>query len=69
VPASSSLIVPASGCTMVDLFAQYELSEYELSDRETVDLNIDNLFDKTYLQYLDLQNDPGFNARIGSPCG
>ena len=29
------------------------------------DLNIDNLFDKTYLQYLDLANDPGFNARIG----
>jgi hemoglobin/transferrin/lactoferrin receptor protein len=64
VPASSSLIVPTSGYTIVDLFAQYELS-----DRATVNLNIDNLFDKTYLQYLDLQNDPGFNARIGSPCG
>jgi hemoglobin/transferrin/lactoferrin receptor protein len=60
VPASSSLIVPTSGYTIVDLFAQYELS-----DQATVNLNIDNLFDKTYLQYLDLQNDPGFNARIG----
>ena len=64
MPASSSLIVPTSGYTIVDLFAQYELS-----DQATVNLNIDNLFDKTYLQYLDLQNDPGFNARIGSPCG
>ncbi len=60
MPASSSLIVPTSGYTIVDLFAQYELS-----DQATVNLNIDNLFDKTYLQYLDLQNDPGFNARIG----
>lgn len=60
VPASSSLIVPTSGYSVVDLFAQYELS-----DQATVNVNIDNLFDKTYLQYLDLQNDPGFNARIG----
>jgi hemoglobin/transferrin/lactoferrin receptor protein len=30
-----------------------------------VKLNIDNLFDKTYLQYLDLANDPGFKARTG----
>ena len=50
---------------MVDLFAQYELSEYEVSDRATVNLNIDNLFDKTYLQYLDLQNDPGFTPASG----
>jgi hemoglobin/transferrin/lactoferrin receptor protein len=46
--------------TLVDLFAQYQVN-----DNAVVNLNIDNLFDKEYLQYLDQENSPGFNARVG----
>ena len=46
--------------TLVDLFAQYEFNEHA-----TLHLNIDNVFDKEYLQYLNQQNSPGLNARIG----
>lgn len=48
------------GYTVVDLFAEYEATEFA-----TLNLNIDNLFDETYMQYLDAQNSPGFSARVG----
>lgn len=57
----SGSVYPASGSyTLVDLFAQYEFNEHA-----TLNLNIDNLFDKEYMQYLNQQNSPGLNARIG----
>ena len=31
----------------------------------TINVNIDNLFDKEYRQYRDLENSPGFSARVG----
>lgn len=45
---------------IVDLFAQYEATEYT-----TINLNIDNVFDETYRQHLDQYNSPGFGARVG----
>lgn len=54
-------VYPASDSyTLVDLFAQYEFNEHAV-----LNLNIDNVFDKEYLQYLNQQNSPGLNARIG----
>lgn len=54
-------VYPASDSyTLVDLFAQYEFN-----DNATLNLNVDNLFDKEYLQYLNQQNSPGLNARVG----
>lgn len=54
-------VYPASDAyTLVDLFAQYKVN-----DNAALNLNIDNLFDKEYLQYLDQANSPGFNARVG----
>lgn len=54
-------VYPASNSyALVDLFAQYEVNEYA-----TLNLNIDNVFDKEYLQYLNQENSPGLNARIG----
>lgn len=59
--SASASVYPASGSyTLVDLFAQYEFNEHA-----TLNLNIDNVFDKEYLQYLNQQNSPGLNARIG----
>jgi hemoglobin/transferrin/lactoferrin receptor protein len=57
----SGSVYPASDAyALVDLFAQYQVNEVT-----TLNLNIDNLFDKEYLQYLDQENSPGFNARVG----
>lgn len=54
-------VYPASDSyTLVDLFAQYEFNEHAV-----LNLNIDNVFDEDYLQYLNQQNSPGLNARIG----
>jgi hemoglobin/transferrin/lactoferrin receptor protein len=55
---AASLITDAY--TVVDLFAQYAVN-----DSMTVNLNIDNLFDQNYRNYLDQSNSPGFNARVG----
>jgi hemoglobin/transferrin/lactoferrin receptor protein len=57
----SGSVFPASDAyTLVDLFAQYQVN-----DHAVLNLNIDNLFDEEYLQYLDQENSPGFNARVG----
>ncbi len=56
----SSLTLATESYTVFDVFAQYEVS-----DNATLNLNIDNIFDKDYRQYLDLLDDPGLNARIG----
>jgi len=53
-------ILPTEGYTVVDLFAQYEINEWAM-----VNLNIDNLFDRNYRQFLDQSNNSGFSARIG----
>jgi hemoglobin/transferrin/lactoferrin receptor protein len=45
---------------LVDLFAQYQFNE-----AATLNLNVDNVFNEEYLQYLNQQNSPGLNARIG----
>jgi hemoglobin/transferrin/lactoferrin receptor protein len=56
-----SVIIPhAEAYTVVDLFAQYEVSE-----QATVNLNIDNVFDEDYRQHLDLDNSAGLSARVG----
>lgn len=57
---STSTVLATDAYTVVDLFAQYEAT-----DNVTLNLNIDNLFDETYMQYLDAQNSPGFSARAG----
>jgi len=52
---------PASEAyNIVDLFAQYNHT-----DDLAFNLNIDNLFDQTYLPYRDQENSPGLNARLG----
>ena len=56
----TDLAAATSGYTVVDLFG-----EYQLNDNATINVNIDNLFDKEYRQYLDLENSPGFSARVG----
>ena len=42
----------------MDLFAQYEIS-----DGATLNLNVDNLFDMNYRQYLDQNEQPGSQSR------
>ncbi len=59
-PTVSRELLATDAYTTVDLFAQYVVSE-----QATLNLNIDNLFDETYRQYLDLTNSPGFSARVG----
>ena len=59
-PGPPPTIVPTDGYTLVDLFAQYEVNPWT-----TVNLNIDNLFDRNYRQFLDQSNSPGFSARVG----
>ena len=54
------IVDPTGGYTVVDLFGEYAMNE-----NTTINLNIDNLFDKEYRQYLDLENSPGFSARVG----
>jgi hemoglobin/transferrin/lactoferrin receptor protein len=53
-------VVPVSGYSVIDLFGHYKINE-----AFTVSLNIDNVFDRAYLQYLDQNNSPGMNARVG----
>lgn len=45
--------------TTVDLFGQYIVNE-----NVTLNLNLDNLFDKAYIQYRDQSYSPGFNAKL-----
>jgi hemoglobin/transferrin/lactoferrin receptor protein len=59
-PGQPAAILPSDGYAVVDLFGQYQFDE-----RMTLNLNIDNLFDKNYRQFLDQSNSPGFNARVG----
>lgn len=56
----SSVVVPSDSYTIVDLFAQYQIT-----DNALINFNVDNVFDTEYRQYLDLLNDPGLNARVG----
>lgn len=58
--AGAAVITPSEAYTLVDLFAQYEISE-----NATLNLNVDNLFDVNYRQYLDQNNSPGLSARVG----
>lgn len=58
--SSNAALKHADAYTVVDLFAQYEMTE-----NTTVNLNIDNVFDETYRQHLDQYNSPGFGARVG----
>jgi hemoglobin/transferrin/lactoferrin receptor protein len=54
-------VYPASDSyALVDLFAQYQFNE-----AATLNLNVDNVFNEEYLQYLNQQNSPGLNARVG----
>lgn len=57
---ASSVYLASNSYALVDLFAQYQFNE-----NATLNLNVDNLFDKEYLQYLNQQNSPGLNARVG----
>jgi len=56
----SAAILPSKVYTLVDLFAQYVIN-----DNAVLNVNIDNLFDVDYRQYLDQDRSPGLNARIG----
>ena len=58
VPAGST---PVGGYTLVDLFAAYAVN-----DRLTANVEIENLFDRAYQQYLDLATTPGpgLNAKL-----
>ena len=56
----AAAISPSEAYTLVDLFAQYEINE-----NATFNLNIDNVFDVNYRQYLDQNQSPGLNARVG----
>jgi hemoglobin/transferrin/lactoferrin receptor protein len=57
---SGSLVTVSDGYAIFDLFAQYQLNE-----ATALNVNIDNLFDHTYREYLYPDNDPGLNARVG----
>jgi hemoglobin/transferrin/lactoferrin receptor protein len=59
-PTGVTTIPFSESYALLDLFAQYEISE-----QFTLNANIDNVFDENYVQYLDLQNSPGLNARVG----
>ena len=56
----SAVISPSEAYTLVDLFAQYVIN-----DNAVLNVNIDNLFDVAYRQYLDQNPSPGLSARIG----
>lgn len=51
--------ITSKAFTTVDLFAQYIVN-----DNVTLNLNLDNLFDKAYIQYRDQSYSPGFNAKL-----
>ncbi|NJO56498.1 MAG: TonB-dependent hemoglobin/transferrin/lactoferrin family receptor, partial [Rhodospirillales bacterium] len=46
----------ADGYTVVDLFG-----EYEMSKNATLNINLDNVFDRTYVEYLNQSASPGFS--------
>ncbi len=56
VPAG---VTPSEAFTTVDLFSQYIVN-----DNITLNLNLDNLLDKAYIQYRDQSFSPGFNAKL-----
>jgi hemoglobin/transferrin/lactoferrin receptor protein len=56
----SAAITPSEAYTLVDLFGQYVLN-----DNAVINVNVDNVFDVNYRQYLYLENSPGLSARIG----
>lgn len=56
----AAAISPSEAYTLVDLFAQYTIN-----DNAVLNLNIDNVFDVDYRQYLDQNTSPGLDARIG----
>ena len=56
VPAGA---IPTDAFTTVDLFSQYIVN-----DNITLNLNLDNLLDKAYIQYRDQSFSPGFNAKL-----
>jgi len=61
VPSSTAAtFLPSDGYGLLDVFGQYELSE-----NATLNLNIDNVFDRNYREFLDRENSPGLSARIG----
>jgi hemoglobin/transferrin/lactoferrin receptor protein len=51
--------VPMAGYSVLDLFAAYSVS-----DRMTANLEVANVFNRQYRQYLDLTASPGLNARF-----
>lgn len=59
-PGPPPAILPSDGYTVVDLFGQLEINKYAV-----LNINVDNLFDKNYRQFLDQSNSPGLNARVG----
>ena len=52
-------VVASDAFTTVDLFGQYIIN-----DNVTLNLNLDNLLDKAYIQYRDQSYSPGFNAKL-----
>lgn len=56
----STASLATDGYTVVDLFGEYAMNE-----NTTINLKIDNLFDREYRQFRDLENSPGFSARFG----
>ena len=61
IPVSTETVFLASEAyTLVDLFAYYDVT-----NDIAVTLNVDNVLDEDYRQYLDRSDSPGLNARIG----
>lgn len=56
----STASLATDGYTVVDLFGEYAMNE-----NTTINLNIDNVFDREYKQFLDAENSPGLSARVG----
>ena len=59
LPPGDNIYQPTSGFTLFDIFASYAYSE-DLR----FDARIDNLFDKYYINYLDLDPSPGLSAKF-----
>lgn len=58
-PPPSSPYLPTEAYNLVDLFASAQVNE-----KFTMALNIDNLFDRYYVQYLNISPSPGRNAKF-----
>ena len=56
----NSLIVNTRQFGLVDLFASYDYNDWIRGD-----VTLSNIFDRRYIQYLDLDRSPGFQARGG----